>query len=151
MKSSKMSQSLGSAVTVNYSVNMCVLSVFPKWSQTHTKPFTGEILERLRGKPVRVPIAIFWACRVPPCPVVMVMLSPCMLEGDMHGHRDVLSSYCLKTGHCGNQNVTNKVGFCGIFWFIIFMDLHINWRITNTVRASRTWVRVWMSIRHKRK
>ena len=43
----------------------------------------------------------------------------CMLEGDMPAQRDVLFNNCLKTGHCGNWNVTSEVGFCGILWYIL--------------------------------
>lgn len=43
----------------------------------------------------------------------------------MHRHRDVLSNYCLKTGHCGNQNV--EIAWASVEYFdVYFRDLDIN-------------------------
>lgn len=53
--------------------------------------------------------------RMPPCPVVMAMLSPGVLEGDMHRHRNALSNYCFNPGHCGNQSNPTEAGFAGMF------------------------------------
>lgn len=85
-------------------------------SHTHTniKSFAGEMP---RGKTLRVSRAIFFSevCRVPPCPVVMVMLLACMSDGDMQRHKDACSNYSLRQVTAETQMSPVMCCFCGIF------------------------------------
>lgn len=103
---------------LSYSANclhMCVIYLYSRNeanpTRNHLRVSEGKNLwahtNFLRFVECHVVLLSWWCCHL------------CMLEGDTRTQRDVLFNNCLKTGHCGNRNVTNDVGFCGILWYIL--------------------------------